>query len=134
MLVERDETLGIGSESDIVVVRQTARAWSAEAGFSLVEQTKMVTAASELARNVLVHGGGGQVRLEAVANGSRRGLRMEFTDQGPGIADVAQALRDGYTSGTGLGLGLGGAKRLVNEFSLESTVGAGTRVVITRWK
>jgi serine/threonine-protein kinase RsbT len=134
MLVERDETLGIGSESDIVVVRQTARAWSAEAGFSLVEQTKMVTAASELARNVLVHGGGGQVRLEAVANGSRRGLRMEFSDQGPGIADIAQALRDGYTTGTGLGLGLGGAKRLVNEFSLESTLGAGTRVVITRWK
>jgi serine/threonine-protein kinase RsbT len=134
MLVERDETLGIASESDIVVVRQTARAWSAEAGFSLVEQTKMVTAASELARNVLVHGGGGQVRLEAVANGSRRGLRMEFSDQGPGIADIAQALRDGYTTGTGLGLGLGGAKRLVNEFSLESTLGAGTRVVITRWK
>ena len=134
MPAPRDETLPIHSESDVVVVRQVARAWCAEAGFSLVEQTKMVTAASELARNVLVHGGGGNVRLEAITNGSRRGLRMEFVDQGPGIPDVPQALRDGFTTGTGLGLGLGGAKRLVNEFDIESGPGRGTRVVIARWK
>ncbi len=94
----------------------------------------MVTAASELARNVLVHGGGGSVRLEAITNGARRGLRMEFVDQGPGIPDVPQALRDGFTTGTGLGLGLGGAKRLVNEFAIESDRGCGTKVVIARWK
>jgi serine/threonine-protein kinase RsbT len=134
MLVERDETLPIRSEGDIVSVRQTARAWCDAAGFSLVEQTKMVTAASELARNVLVHGGGGTVLLEALANGSRRGLRMLFVDQGPGIHDLGLALQDGYTSRSGLGLGLGGAKRLVNEFSIESAPGAGTRVAITRWK
>ena len=134
MQVDRDETLGIHSESDIVAVRQMARAWCASAGFSLVEETKMVTAASELARNVLVHGGGGMVRLEALANGARRGLRMVFVDRGPGIADLSLAMRDGYTSGSGLGLGLGGAKRLVNEFTIESAPGAGTTVAITRWK
>ena len=134
MPAQRAETLPIRSESDVVVVRQVARAWCADAGFSLVEQTKMVTAASELARNALVHGGGGSVRLEAITNGARRGLRMEFVDQGPGIPDVPQALRDGFSTGTGLGLGLGGAKRLVNEFAIESDRGRGTRVVITRWK
>jgi len=134
MQVDRDETLGIHSESDIVAVRQMARAWCAGAGFSLVEETKMVTAASELARNVLVHGGGGMVRLEALTNGARRGLRMVFVDRGPGIADLSLAMRDGYTSGSGLGLGLGGAKRLVNEFTIESAPGAGTTVAITRWK
>lgn len=129
-----DETIPIRAESDVVMVRQAARAWCTDAGFSLVEQTKMVTAASELARNVLVHGGGGSVRLEAVVNGSRRGLRMEFVDQGPGIPDVQQALRDGFSTGAGLGLGLGGAKRLVNEFAIESAPGSGTRVVIARWR
>lgn len=134
MPARQDEALPVRSESDVVAVRQAAREWCTEAGFSLVEQTKMVTAASELARNVLVHGGGGSVRLEALTNGSRRGLRMEFVDQGPGIPDLELALRDGFTTGSGLGLGLGGAKRLVNEFTIESVPGAGTRVIITRWK
>ena len=103
-------------------------------GFSLVDQTKIVTAASELARNTLDYGGGGDVELAVLLNGSRSGLRLSFVDRGPGIADIDTALRDGYTSGNGLGLGLGGAKRLSNEFSIESKPGQGTRVTITRWK
>jgi serine/threonine-protein kinase RsbT len=103
-------------------------------GFSLVDQTKMVTAASELARNALEYGGGGTLTLEALNDGPRRGLRLVFEDRGPGIADVELALRDGFTSGSGLGLGLGGAKRLVNEFAIESAPGKGTRVAVTRWK
>jgi len=116
-----------------VAVRQAVREWAIGVGFGLVDQTKVVTAASELARNVVQYGGGGVVRLEAL-NGPRRGLRLVFEDDGPGIADVEQALRDGFTTGSGLGLGLGGARRLVNEFRIESEPGKGTRVTITRWK
>lgn len=115
-------------------MRQTVRECAVVQGFSLVDQTKIVTAASELARNTLDYGGGGDVRVEMLTNGSRTGLRLTFTDQGPGIPDLEQALRDGYTSGNGLGLGLGGAKRLSSEFALESAPGAGTRVMITRWR
>jgi len=110
------------------------REWAISCGFSLVDQTKMVTAASELARNAVLHGGGGTVRLEALNDGARRGLRLVFEDQGPGIPDVTQALRDGFTTAGGLGLGLGGARRLVNEFEIDSRPGTGTRVMIARWK
>ncbi len=135
MPVTKSEALPVRTESDVVLVRQAVRKWAAElAGFSLVDQTKIVTAASELARNVLVHGGGGAAKLEAIQEGIRRGLRLTFEDQGPGIADVELALRDGYTTGGGLGLGLGGSKRLVNEFEIHSRVGEGTRVTITKWK
>ena len=128
------ETLPIRSDSDVVIVRQRVRALAIDAGFSLVDQTKIVTAASELARNVLVHGGGGSISLAPVNNGSRKGLKLTFEDQGPGIADVSLAMRDGYSTGGGLGLGLSGAKRLSNEFEISSTVGKGTRVTIARWK
>ncbi|WP_395853809.1 anti-sigma regulatory factor [Cystobacter fuscus] len=124
----------IRSSQDLVLVRQAVRTWSAELKFSLVEQTKMVTAASELARNTLDYGGGGNVILQMVQDGIRRGLRLSFEDQGPGIPDVELALRDGYTSGGGMGLGLGGSKRLVNDFEIVSKVGEGTRVTVTRWK
>ncbi len=124
----------IRSSQDLVLVRQAVRTWSAELKFSLVEQTKMVTAASELARNTLDYGKGGQVTLQIIQEGIRRGLRLSFEDQGPGIPDIELALRDGYTSGGGMGLGLGGAKRLVNEFDIVSKVGEGTRVTVTRWK
>jgi serine/threonine-protein kinase RsbT len=130
----RTESLQLRSGSDVVGVRQVVRSWAIEAGFTLVDQTKMVTAASELARNTVDYGGGGTVRLELLADGNRRGLRVAFEDQGPGIADVEKALTDHFTTGNGLGLGLGGARRLVNEFDLSSKVGEGTRVVITRWK
>ncbi len=134
MPVVKHETMPIRSEGDVVKVRQAVRQWAAGLGFSLVDQTKVVTAASELARNVLVHGGGGNARLETLLEGLRKGLRLTFEDQGPGIADIELALRDGYTTGGGLGLGLGGSKRLVNEFAIVSKVGEGTRVTITRWK
>src|SRR5262245_35269129 len=134
MAVVRHETRTVRASEDVVVVRQAVREWAVSCGFSLVDQTKMVTAASELARNAVLHAGGGTVRLEALNDGARRGLRLVFEDQGPGIPDVTQALRDGYTTGGGLGLGLGGARRLVNEFEIDSRPGAGTRVVITRWK
>lgn len=124
----------IRSSQDLVLVRQAVRTWSAELKFSLVEQTKMVTAASELARNTLDYGKGGQVTLQVVQDGLRRGLRLCFEDQGPGIPDIELALRDGYTSGGGMGLGLGGSKRLVNDFEIVSKVGEGTRVTVTRWK
>ena len=130
----RTETLDLRSSSDVVSVRQIVRTWSIEAGFSLVDQTKMVTAASELARNTVDYGGGGTVRLELMNEGIRRGLRVTFEDQGPGIPNIEKAMQDHYTSGNGLGLGLGGAKRLVNEFEIASRVGEGTRVAITRWK
>ena len=133
MVVARQETLPIRTSADVVMVRQKVRAWTAELRFSLVDQTKMVTAASELARNTLEHGKGGEVRLELVERPPRRGLRLVFEDQGPGIPDMALALREGYTTGHGLGLGLGGAKRLVNEFEIHSTPGHGTRVTATRW-
>src|SRR5262245_19750766 len=119
---------------DIVRMRQFVREQAAVIGFSLVDQTKLVTAASELARNTMVYGGGGEVAIQPLAEGARRGLRLAFIDNGPGIADIALAMKDGYTSGGGLGLGLGGAKRLSNEFSIESAPGRGTRVTITRWK
>ena len=128
------ERLSVHSESDVVTVRQRVRDHAKELGFSLVDQTKLVTAASELARNTLVHGGGGHVMVEVLGGGARVGLRLAFEDNGPGIADVDLALRDGYTTGQGLGLGLGGSKRLVNEFAVESTPGKGTRVTIARWK
>jgi serine/threonine-protein kinase RsbT len=119
---------------DIVLVRQAVRQWTLAQGFSLVDQTKLVTAASEIARNTVEYGGGGEARLESLEQGIRRGVRIIFTDRGPGIADVQQALRDGFTTGNGLGLGLSGARRLCNEFEIESTPGKGTRVMIARWK
>jgi serine/threonine-protein kinase RsbT len=134
MLVERNELLEVRAANDIVRVRQRMREWAIEAGFSLVDQTKVVTAASELARNTLEHGGGGTARVELLTDGGRRGVRLTCEDQGPGIPDVQLALKDGYTSRGGLGLGLGGARRLVNEFAIESHPGSGTRVTITRWK
>lgn len=134
MSVVRSESLELRSASDVVTVRQVVRTWAIEAGFTLVDQTKMVTAASEIARNTIDYGGGGIARLELLNDGSRRGLRVAFEDQGPGIPDIQKAMTDHFTTGTGLGLGLGGARRLVNEFDLSSRVGEGTRVVITRWK
>jgi serine/threonine-protein kinase RsbT len=134
MAVLRSEQLPLRSPEDIVRVRQVVRTWAVEMGFSLVDQTKLVTAASELARNTVEYGGGGVLQLENLNDQGRRGLRLAFSDQGPGIANIELALRDGYTTGTGLGLGLGGAKRLSNEFTINSTVGEGTCVVITRWK
>src|SRR6202044_3885800 len=113
---------------------QQVRAWAIEVSLSLVDQTKLVTAASELGRNTRIYGGGGDVTLEIVENGSRRGVRLTFADKGPGIADVERALRDGYTSGNGLGLGLGGAKRLCNEFEIITAPGQGTPIIVTRWK
>ena len=130
----RDETLPIAQSDDVVRVRQEVRARAIEAGLGLVDQTKIVTAASELARNTLDYGGGGSVRIETLAEGTRRGVRLTFEDKGPGIADIERALTDGFTTGGGLGLGLSGARRLSNEFSIHSTVGAGTRVTIARWK
>src|SRR5581483_7407586 len=132
--VARADALAVRGESDVVLVRQTVRTWSIQQGFTLVDQTKMVTAASEIARNTVIYGGGGTVRIEALDNGTRKGLRLVFEDQGPGIKDVEMALRDGYTTGTGLGMGLGGARRLVNEFAIESVPGKGTKVILTRWK
>jgi len=131
--VVRDETLSIQSDDDVVRVRQVTRRWALDMRFRLVDQTKVITAASELARNTLIHGGGGTVRLEAMHNSGRRGLRLTFEDKGPGIADIEHAVTDGYSTGGGLGLGLGGAKRLSNEFEISSVPGQGTRVTITRW-
>ena len=130
----RIETLPVKTERDIVLVRQTVRRWAESQRFGLVDQTKLVTAASEIARNTVIYGGGGAVRLEALSEGGRRGLRLVFEDQGPGIADIELAMRDGYTTGSGLGLGLGGAKRLCNEFHVESKPGHGTKVTMVRWK
>jgi len=117
-----------------VNVRHVVRRWAIELGFTLIEQTKIVTAASELARNMVDYGKGGTLLVEALDDGIRKGLRLTFEDQGPGIADIDQALRDGFTSGNGMGLGLGGAKRLANEFSIDSRPGEGTRVMIARWR
>lgn len=134
MTVSKTKTLPIRSGDDVVRVRQRVRTLAVEIGLGIVDQTKIVTAASELARNTLDYGGGGEVRAEIVQAGTRKGLRLTFEDQGPGIADIEQAMTDHYTSGGGLGLGLGGAKRLSNEFHIESSPGAGTRVMIARWK
>jgi serine/threonine-protein kinase RsbT len=129
----KTESLPIQTSEDVVRVRQQVRAWSLGVGFSLVDQTKIVTAASELARNALEYGGGGTMLMEEVTNPPRKGLRLTFRDEGPGIPDLDQALKDGFTSGGGLGLGLGGAKRLANEFYIQSKVGEGTSVTIVRW-
>jgi serine/threonine-protein kinase RsbT len=126
--------LPLRTPEDIVRMRQVVREQAIGMGFSLVDQTKIVTAASELARNTMVYGGGGEVAVQTITEGLRRGLRLVFRDQGPGIADISLAMKDGYTTGGGLGLGLGGAKRLSNEFSIDSQPGQGTRVSITRWK
>ncbi len=134
MALPKVETIDIQASADVVIVRQAVRQSAVEIGFSLVEQTKMVTAASELARNTLDYGGGGTVELEVLLDGGRRGLKLTFADRGPGIPDVELALKDGFTTGGGLGMGLGGTKRLVNEFSIETAVGEGTRVTIIRWK
>jgi serine/threonine-protein kinase RsbT len=130
----KDETTPINSSGDIVKVRQLVRECSVSLGFSLVEQTKMVTAASELARNVLEHGGGGNVRIEILQNEIQRGIKLTFIDEGPGIPNVEEALKDGFSTGSGMGLGLGGAKRLTNDFEIESAPGRGTKVAITRWR
>ena len=128
------ETLSLQSSEDVVVARQRVRARAVEQGFSLVDQTKLVTAASELARNTDEHGKGGTMEILTLNEGPRRGIRLTFEDRGPGIADVAQAMKDGFTSSGGLGLGLGGAKRLSNEFAIDSKVGLGTTVSIARWR
>jgi len=124
----------IASDQDVVRVRQMVRQAALTAKLPLVDQTKLVTAASELARNTLEHGGGGYAEIEVCTDGTRRGVRMRFIDEGPGIADVEQALRDGFTTGKGLGLGLGGSRRLVSEFQIETAVGRGTKVTVVRWK
>lgn len=134
MAFEKRETLQITTSNDVVLVRQLVRQWSTDLGFSLIEQTKLVTAASEIARNTLIHGGGGAVEVNTVTNNGRPGLKLQFTDKGPGITNLALAMEDGYTSNAGLGLGLGGAKRLVNEFDIVSTPGEGTTVTLVRWK
>lgn len=128
------ETLPLMHAEHVVSVRQAVRQRAVELGFSLVDQTKIITAASELGRNTIQHGGGGHAILEVINDGLRRGLRLTFEDKGPGIPDIALAMRDGYTTANGLGLGLSGAKRLSNEFAINSAPGQGTRVVITRWK
>jgi serine/threonine-protein kinase RsbT len=128
------EIMSIQSSADVVLVRQAVRQVAIEVGFSLVDQTKIVTAASELARNTLDYGGGGTATLETVQAANRRGVRLTFTDQGPGIPDIDLALKDGYTTGGGLGMGLSGTKRLVNEFEISSQVGAGTTIKVTKWK
>ncbi|HEU4885602.1 MAG TPA: anti-sigma regulatory factor [Longimicrobium sp.] len=134
MRVRKDESRPLRVEDDVVRARQAVRSWAVEMGFSLVDQTKLVTAASELARNTVVYGGGGTLRMEALEDGMRKGLRLVFADEGPGIPDLEKALRDGYTTGNGLGLGLGGARRLVNEFAIESQAGEGTRITVVKWK
>jgi serine/threonine-protein kinase RsbT len=129
------EVLPVASGEDIVKVRQAVRACAMELGFSLVEQTKVVTAASELARNAVVYGGGGEVRIERLSQGPKRaGIRLTFEDRGPGIANIELAMREGYSTGNGLGLGLSGAKKLSHEFDIQSNVGVGTRVTIVRWR
>lgn len=134
MQVRTSETLDIQASEDIVIVRQAVRQRAVGLGFNLVDQTKIVTASSELARNTLTYGGGGRLLMETVENGTRSGLRLIFEDEGPGIPDIGQALKDGFSSGNGLGLGPGGAKRLSHEFEVQSELGRGTRVTIVRWK
>lgn len=134
MAILRSESVPIQSSADVVAVRQAVRSAATELGFSLVDQTKIVTAASELARNTLDYGGGGALHLQTLNEGIRKGLKLLFEDHGPGIPDIQMALKDGFTTGGGLGLGLGGARRLVNDFDIQSKVGEGTRITITRWK
>ena len=134
MAIVKHDVVDIRTSDDVVRVRQLVRGWSIECGFSLIDQTKIVTAASELARNTLQHGGGGNVSLDRLEDGGRRGLRLTFSDRGPGIADIDQAMQEGYTTGGGLGLGLSGAKRLCSDFAIRSAPGDGTTVTIARWK
>ena len=133
-MIVRTDQVPVRSAPDIVNVRQVVRSWCMQVGMGLVDLTKIVTAASEIARNTLDYGKGGTITLEEVRDGLRQGVRLVFADEGPGIADVAQAMTDGYTSGSGMGLGLGGTKRLVDEFDLQSAVGQGTRVTIVKWR
>ena len=133
LVVEKGETIAVLSSDDVVRVRQAVRARAIEAGFGIVDQTKLVTAASEIARNTVDYGGG-TLLIEIVREGARRGVQLTFSDNGPGIADLKTAMTDGYTTGGGLGLGLSGAKRLSNEFSIESAPGKGTTVTLARWK
>jgi serine/threonine-protein kinase RsbT len=132
--VEASDTMPVTTSDDVVRVRQAVRTHAVKAGFSLVDQTKIITAASEIARNTVDYGGGGTLLIELLRESARRGLKLTFTDQGPGIADLERALTDGYTTGNGLGLGLSGAKRLCNEFAVKSTPGSGTIVTLARWR
>jgi serine/threonine-protein kinase RsbT len=134
MSAQKREELPLKTSNDVVIARQRVRQLAVELRFSLVDQTKLVTAASELARNALDHGKGGAMTIEVLTQGTRSGIRLVFEDQGPGIADIEQALKDGFTTGSGMGLGLGGSKRLVNDFSIESQVGKGTRITVARWR
>ena len=134
MTTLKSESLSVATPADVVILRQKVRAWTIELKFGLVDQTKMITASSELARNTLDHGGGGTCLMEMISNGTRTGLRLTFEDHGPGIPDMDLALKDGYSTGSGMGLGLSGSKRLVNEFEIASKVGEGTRVCVIRWK
>jgi serine/threonine-protein kinase RsbT len=134
MTAAKREVLPIKTDADVVMARQKVRQYATDLRFSLVDLTKLVTAASELARNALDHGKGGQMTIETLNGLSRPGLKLVFEDQGPGIADISQALKDGFTTGSGMGLGLGGSKRLVNEFDIESEVGKGTKISVIKWK
>ena len=134
MSVVKADAFPVRTDQDVVMVRQAVRRMTQELGFSLVDQTKMVTATSELARNTVLHGKGGNMHWEILHDSNRKGLRLTFVDEGPGIPNVSLALTDGWTTGSGLGMGLSGARRLVNEFDIESALGQGTRVTITRWK
>ncbi len=134
MNIRKQDSLPLRSQEDVVAARQRARAWAVECGFNIVDQTKIVTATSELARNAVIHGGGGLMDMQSLEDTGIVGLRLSFSDQGPGIADIQLALKDGYTSGNGLGLGLGGARRLMEEFEISSEPQKGTRVTITRWR
>ena len=134
MVTMRKQTVRIRTTQDVVTIRKLVWDWSRACGHRLIDQTKLTTAASEIARNTLRYGGGGTLSLETLQQGSSSALRLEFHDRGPGIPDLEQALRDGFSTGGGLGLGLGGARRLVNDFSIESSVGLGTRVTLTHWK
>ncbi len=133
-MILKSETLTLQDDNDIVLARQRARILATELGFGLVDQTKIVTAASELARNTVDYGGGGQLTIDLLDDGVRRGIRLTFVDHGPGIPDVQLALTDGYTTGGGLGLGLSGSRRLMNDFHIESTLGVGTTVIVARWR
>jgi serine/threonine-protein kinase RsbT len=134
LVVEKYETIAVRTSDDVVRARQAVRAWAIEAGFGIVDQTKLVTAASEIARNTVDYGGGGTLRIDILREGARRGVQLTFSDNGPGIADIETAMTDGYTTGGGLGLGLSGAKRLSNEFAIQSAPGQGTTVTLARWK
>ncbi len=135
MTLMKEDRLPIVHQTDITFARKKVREWALEVGFGIVDQTKIVTAASELARNTLIYGGGGEMEIALLKNDNEKpGIRLIFADQGPGIADVKLALTDGFTSGGGMGLGLSGSKRLMNEFDLETQIGKGTRVTVIKWK